>query len=140
MPCISGAVVLCLLLRTIDSFRTVSYTHLDVYKRQLLEGVDLVVTGEGRMDWQSAFGKVPSGIGQRCKERGIPVVAIVGGMGMKAETIFDYGVDSIMTTINGAMELEEALERSEELYAGAADRMFRMLKAGTVSYTHLIVL
>ena len=82
------------------------------------------------MDWQSAFGKVPSGIGQRCKERGIPVVAIVGGMGMKAENIFDYGVDSIMTTINGAMELEEALERSEELYAGAADRMFRMLKAG----------
>ena len=106
-------------------------TVLDlVHFNELLEGVDLVVTGEGRMDWQSAFGKVPSGIGQRCKERGIPVVAIVGGMGMKAETIFDYGVDSIMTTINGATELEEALERSEELYAGAADRMFRMLKAG----------
>ena len=106
-------------------------TVLDlVHFNELLEGVDLVVTGEGRMDWQSAFGKVPSGIGQRCKERGIPVVAIVGGMGMKAETIFDYGVDSIMTTINGAMELEEALERSEELYAGAADRMFRILKAG----------
>ena len=67
---------------------------------------------------------------QRCKERGIPVVAIVGGMGHKAETIFDHGVDSIMTTINGAMELEEALDRSEELYVSAADRMFRMLKAG----------
>ena len=78
-------------------------TVLDlVHFDSLLEGVDLVITGEGRMDWQSAFGKVPSGIGQRCKERGIPVVAIVGGMGMKAETIFDYGVDSIMTTINGA--------------------------------------
>ena len=35
----------------------------------LLEGTDLVVTGEGRMDWQSAFGKVPSGIGQRSEER-----------------------------------------------------------------------
>ena len=106
-------------------------TVLDlVHFNELLEGVDLVVTGEGRMDWQSAFGKVPSGIGQRCKERGIPVVAIVGGMGQKAETIFDYGVDSIMTTINGAMELEEALGRSEELYVSAADRMFRMLKAG----------
>ena len=57
---------------------SVSYTHLDVYKRQ---GVDLVITGEGRMDWQSAFGKVPSGIGKRCRERGIPVAAIVGGMG-----------------------------------------------------------
>ncbi|MCC8025945.1 MAG: glycerate kinase [Clostridium sp.] len=106
-------------------------TVLDlVHFNELLEGVDLVVTGEGRMDWQSAFGKVPSGIGQRCRERGIPVVAIVGGMGDKAETIFDYGVDSIMTTINGAMELDEALSRSEELYVSAADRVFRMLKAG----------
>lgn len=95
-----------------------------------LQGVDLVVTGEGRMDWQSAFGKVPSGVGRRCREKGIPVVAIVGGMGCQAETIFDYGVDSIMTTINGAMELEEAMERSRELYASAADRMFRMLKVG----------
>lgn len=106
-------------------------TVLDlVHFDELLEGVDLVITGEGRMDWQSAFGKVPSGIGKRCRERGIPVVAIVGGMGDKAENIFDYGVDSIMTTINGAMELEEALSRSEELYGGAADRVFRMLKAG----------
>ena len=61
------------------------------------------------MDWQSAFGKVPSGIGKRCRERGIPVAAIVGGMGDKAETIFDYGIDSIITTINGAMDIEEAL-------------------------------
>lgn len=106
-------------------------TVLDlVHFDQMLKGVDLVVTGEGRMDWQSAFGKVPSGIGRRCRERGIPVVAIVGGMGDKAETIFDYGVDSIMTTINGAMDIEEALSRAEELYAGAADRVFRMLKAG----------
>lgn len=95
-----------------------------------LEGVDLVVTGEGRMDWQSAFGKVPSGIGARCKAKGIPVAAIVGGMGERAETIFDYGVDTIITTINGAMDIEEALERSEELYSSAADRMFRMLRAG----------
>ena len=106
-------------------------TVLDlVHFNELLEGVDLVITGEGRMDWQSAFGKVPSGIGARCKERGIPVVAIVGGMGNKAETIFDYGIDSIMTTINGAMGIEEALGRAEELYAGAADRTFRLLRAG----------
>lgn len=41
-------------------------------------GVDLVVTGEGRMDWQSAFGRVPSGIGQQgVRNMRIPVVAIV---------------------------------------------------------------
>lgn len=96
----------------------------------LLEGVDLVVTGEGRMDWQSAFGKVPSGIGMRCKDRGIPAVAIVGGMGDGAEKIYEYGIESITTTIQGAMPIEEAMERSVELYRGAAQRTFRMLRAG----------
>lgn len=96
----------------------------------LLEGVDLVVTGEGRMDWQSAFGKVPSGIGMRCKEKGIPAVAIVGGMGEGAEKIYEYGIESITTTIQGAMPIEEAMERSVELYRGAAQRTFRMLRAG----------
>ncbi|WP_349670094.1 glycerate kinase [Lacrimispora sp.] len=96
----------------------------------LLKGVDLVVTGEGRMDWQSAFGKVPSGIGMRCKENGIPAVAIVGGMGDGAEKIYEYGIESITTTIQGAMPIEEAMERSVELYRGAAQRTFRMLRAG----------
>ena len=106
-------------------------TVLDlIHFDELLEGVDLVITGEGRIDWQSAFGKVPSGIGNRCRKKGIPAIAIVGGMGDKAEMIFDHGIDSIITTINGAMGIDEALERAEELYAGAAERAFRMVKAG----------
>lgn len=96
----------------------------------LLDGVDLVVTGEGRIDWQSAFGKVPSGVGSRCKAKGVPAVAIVGGMGDGADKIYEFGVDSIMSTINGAMGIEEALGRAEELYAGAADRTFRLVRAG----------
>lgn len=96
----------------------------------LLEGTDLVITGEGRIDWQSAFGKVPSGIGQRCKAKGIPAVAIVGGMGQGAEEIFEYGIESILPTINGAMDINEACDRAEELYASAAERTFRMLRAG----------
>ena len=95
-----------------------------------LEGVDLVVTGEGRIDWQSAFGKVPSGIGRRCRAQGIPAIAIVGGMGTGAEKIFEYGIDSVIPTINGAMEIEEALERAPELYRSAAERAFRMIKVG----------
>ena len=82
---------------------------------RMLEGVDVVVTGEGRIDWQSAFGKVPSGIGMRCKNKGIPAVAIVGGMGKGAEKIYEFGVESIIPTINGAMDIDEALERAEEL-------------------------
>lgn len=106
-------------------------TVLDlIHFDEMLEGVDVVVTGEGRIDWQSAFGKVPSGIGMRCKNKGIPAVAIVGGMGKGAEKIYEFGVESILPTINGAMDIEEALERAEELYQAAAERMFRFLKVG----------
>ena len=95
-----------------------------------LEGTDLVITGEGRMDWQSAFGKVPSGIGLRCKAKNIPVIAIVGGMGKNAQELYHYGICSIIPTVNGPMAVEEAMERAVELYTDAADRMFRILKTG----------
>ena len=96
-----------------------------------LEGVSLVVTGEGSTDWQSVFGKVMQGVGNHCKRNHVPAVAIVGSMGKGAEDIFAHGIDSIITTVNGIMPLDEALERAEELYLGAARRMFRILKAGT---------
>ena len=57
-------------------------------------------------------------------------MAIVGGMGDGAEKIYEFGVESIIPTINGAMDISEALERAEELYANAAERMFRMVKVG----------
>lgn len=98
--------------------------------KSLLNDVDIVITGEGRIDWQSAYGKVPSGVGKRCKEKGVPAVAIVGGIGDGAEKIYDLGVESIISTINGAMKIEEALERAEELYTSAAERLFRIIKVG----------
>ena len=97
-----------------------------------LEDVSLVVTGEGRTDWQSCFGKVIQGIGMRCKRKGIPVVALVGAMGEGADKIFDYGICSMMTTVNGVMELDKALENAEELYYGGALRMFRFIKTGMI--------
>lgn len=95
-----------------------------------LEDVSLVVTGEGRTDWQSCFGKVMQGIGMRCKRKNIPAVALVGAMGEGAEKICDFGICSIMTTVNGVMELENALENAEDLYYGGALRMFRFIKTG----------
>ena len=95
-----------------------------------LDGVSLVVTGEGSADWQSVYGKVMQGVGTRCRRRNIPVTAIVGSMGKGAEHIYDHGINSIITTVNGIMPLQEALDRADELYLGAARRMFRMLKTG----------
>ena len=95
-----------------------------------LDGVSLVVTGEGAADRQSVCGKVMQGVGMRCKKHNIPAVAIVGNMGEGAEDIYNFGINSILTTVNRIMPLHEALDRADELYLGAARRMFRMLKTG----------
>lgn len=96
----------------------------------MLEGVSLVVTGEGRTDWQSCFGKVMQGVGNRCRSHGVPAVGLVGSMGEGAEQIFGWGIHSLMTTVNGVMPLEEALGNAEELYYRGALRMFRFVKVG----------
>lgn len=95
-----------------------------------LEDVSLVVTGEGRTDWQSCFGKVVQGVGDHCKKKGVPVAALVGSMGPGAEKIYEHGICSIMTTVNGVMPLEEAMDHAEELYYAAAFRLFRFIKTG----------
>ena len=96
----------------------------------LLQGTDLVVTGEGRTDWQSCFGKVMQGVGDRAKKYGIPAVALCGGLGKGYDGIYEHGIDSIITTVDGPMPLEEALDKAEDLYYKGAIRMFRMVRAG----------
>lgn len=108
----------------IDS--VLSTLHFD----ESLEGVDFVVTGEGRVDEQSAYGKVMAGVGQTCAKKNIPVAAIVGGIEKGADKVFDFGIDSIFPIVPGPMALTESMARSEELFKDAADRMFRFIKMG----------
>ena len=95
-----------------------------------LQDVSFVVTGEGRLDGQSCFGKVVQGVGLRCKKQGIPVMALVGSTGEGAEQIFRYGITAIVKTAPEELPLTEALERAEELYFAAAVRMFQKIKSG----------
>lgn len=95
-----------------------------------LKGVSLVVTGEGCTDWQSCYGKVVQGVGDRCRKHNVPAVALVGGMGEGAEQIYEHGIRSIVTTVNGIMPPKEAFKNAETLYYQAALRLFRLLKTG----------
>lgn len=98
--------------------------------KEKIKDADLVVTGEGMMDFQSAFGKVAYGVGQACKEYDIPCVAIVGGLGKNAEAMYEHGIDSMMTTVNGIMTLDDALENAEELCYSSVMRLFKSIKVG----------
>ena len=95
-----------------------------------LRGVNLVVTGEGRSDWQSCYGKVMQGVGNRCRRAGIPAVGLSGSLGRGAEMLYNEGILSLMTTVDAPMELSEAMERANDLYYSAAVRMFRMIRTG----------
>ena len=95
-----------------------------------LEGVDLVVTGEGRTDWQSCFGKVMQGVGERSRAKGVAAVGLSGSLGMNANQIFDHGIESLITSVDSPMQIDEAISRAEELYYLAAVRMFRFIRTG----------
>lgn len=100
-----------------------------------LEGVDLVVTGEGRTDWQSCFGKVMQGVGDRSAKHQVPVAALCGGLGPDYEKIYAHGISSIMTTVDGPMPLKDALDNATELYYKGAIRMFRFIQTGMKMHT-----
>lgn len=95
-----------------------------------LSGVDLVVTGEGRADYQSSMGKVMRGVGLRAKSKGIPAVGLCGSLGKGSEEIYKYGVESLITSVSFPMTLDEALKNAEQLYYDAAVRMFRAIRIG----------
>ena len=95
-----------------------------------LEGTTLVVTGEGRTDWQSCHGKVMQGVGQRCAAHGVPAIALCGSLGEGALQILDCGIDSLMVTVNAPMTLDEAMGNARALYLEAAERMFRLVQVG----------
>ena len=75
--------------------------------------VDLVITGEGNMDEQSAAGKAPVGVARRAKRYGKPVVAVVGGRADSLDAVYGQGVDLVLPVCRKPMSLEEALGMQE---------------------------
>lgn len=75
--------------------------------------VDLVITGEGNMDEQSAAGKAPVGAARRAKRYGKPVVAVVGGRADNLDAVYGQGVDLVLPVFRKPMGLEQALDPQE---------------------------
>ncbi|OZB91598.1 glycerate kinase [Paenibacillus sp. XY044] len=90
-----------------------------------LEGADLVITGEGRMDAQTASGKTPMGIAQEARQRGIPVIALAGSVGPGIGPLYEAGILSVHSIVNGPMALEEAMARAGELLELSAEQVIR---------------
>ncbi|KZE64131.1 glycerate kinase [Fictibacillus phosphorivorans] len=91
---------------------------------------DLVITGEGRIDFQTVHGKAPVGVAKRAKAVAgeVPVVAIAGSIGPDYEAVFEHGIDAVFSVVNGVVTLEEALANGSVNVEKTAENIARLLK------------
>lgn len=96
----------------------------------LLPGTDVVFTGEGKIDSQSARGKVVSGVAARCRKAGVPVVAVVGQIGQGFEEMYQQGLTAVFSINRAAQPFAESRFHAGENLALTMENIARLLAAG----------
>lgn len=95
-----------------------------------LDRSDLVITGEGRMDGQTACGKAPAGIARRAQKHGVPVIAVVGSVGPGADDVYRQGIAGIFSAVCAPCTIDEAMLNAAENVSAAAERAMRSIRVG----------
>lgn len=90
---------------------------------------DLVITGEGRMDGQTAHGKAPVGVALRARRYGCRTIALVGSLLPGYEAVYGQGISAVFPIINQPLTLGEAMSRAAELLSDAAARAMHAWQA-----------
>jgi glycerate kinase len=96
----------------------------------LLQGADLVITGEGRADRSTIFNKAPVGVARHANTHGVPTVLLAGSLGPGYEELYEHNVASVVCIADRPMNFEASLSRSAELLESAAERTMRLIIAG----------
>lgn len=94
-----------------------------------LKNADIVVTGEGRLDHQTAMGKAPVGVARLAKKYGAKVIAFAGGVTKDAAACNEAGIDAFFPIVRGITTLEEAMkpENARANMEAAVEQVFRLL-------------
>ena len=92
----------------------------------VVQEATLVLTGEGRMDYQTQFGKTPFGVAQVAKKYNKPVIAIAGSLGPGVEELYHQGIDSVFSIVDQPMALTDAMKDAATLLESAAERIIRL--------------
>lgn len=95
-----------------------------------LEGADLVITGEGRIDFQTAFGKTPAGVARVARRLGVPVVGLGGGLADDARNVFRHGFAALEASVARPMLLDDAMRDARVNLERAGERIGRWLLLG----------
>ncbi len=102
-----------------------------VHLEERLRGADLVITAEGQIDEQTAYGKSIGAVAARANHYGIPVLALAGSLGNGYQSVYGLGVDAVTVLPAGPMTLAYAMEHAADLTRDAIERALRMIRLGT---------
>lgn len=89
---------------------------------------DFVVTGEGRTDYQTAYGKAPVGVAKAAKQFGVPVICLSGSLDSTATAVYEHGIDGLMSIVPHPLTLSECIEQGPALIEAAAARLAHIIK------------
>jgi len=92
-----------------------------------LRGCDLVVTGEGRMDAQTASGKAPAGVARTARKLGLPVIAICGSLGKDVAKMHDAGIAAYFSALPESVPEEELSKRAADRLTACAEEVGRLI-------------
>lgn len=97
---------------------------------EIIKDADLVITGEGKIDFQTSMGKTPVGIARIAKKYNIPVIAIAGSVADDAEEVHKNGIDAYFSIMNYPISLNEAMkkENTKKFLIKNIEEIFRVLK------------
>jgi glycerate kinase len=98
-----------------------------------LAGAQLVLTGEGQIDFQTVFGKAPGGVGAAAKAHGIPCLAIAGSVGVELGDLHATGIDAVFSLCTGPTTLEAAMRDAGENLARVTQQALRCFLTGRKS-------
>lgn len=98
--------------------------------REHLDGAALVITGEGRIDQQTAFGKAPAGVASAAKAKGVRCIAIAGSVGDGLAELHAIGIDAVFTLCPGPIPLGEAMANGARYLTSTTEQAVRCFLAG----------
>lgn len=98
--------------------------------QERIRGADVIVTAEGGVDRQTAFGKAPSGVLRAARSLGIPVVVVGGSLADDAVELYDQGFSAIVGCTPRPMELDEAVARTFTSLAEAGRMIAGLIALG----------
>jgi glycerate kinase len=96
----------------------------------VLDGADLVITGEGRTDGQTVYGKAPIGVARVAARRGVPVIALSGCLTADSAAVHEHGIAAVFSAVRRPCTVEEALRDASINVRSAAYNVARALHLG----------